>query len=224
MSAVELIRARQILDSRGNPTIEVEVRLDSGASARAAVPAGASTGEDEAVELRDGAGAFGGKGVLRAVENVNGEIPGAVVGRSAADQAALDWALIELDGTEAKSRLGANAILGVSLAVARARAAHAGLPLWWYLRQESTAPLLPMPMLNVLNGGLHGDNMVDFQEYMIVPVGAETFPRALQISAETSQRPTDEPRSPGLATGIGGDGACVGWNRVPRWRSSFWAC
>ena len=206
VSAIERIRARQILDSRGNPTIEVDVRLESGASGRAAVPSGASTGELEAVELRDGGDAFGGKGVQGAVENVNGEIANTVVGRNAADQAGLDRALIELDGTENKARLGANAILGVSLAVARARAAHAGLPLWEYWRQEGTEPLLPMPLLNVLNGGVHADNDVDFQEYMLVPVGADDFARALQMSAETYQQLKLELRSSGLSTGVGDEG------------------
>ncbi len=186
MSAIERLHARQILDSRGTPTVEVDVRLESGATGRAAVPSGASTGQHEAVELRDGDDdAFGGKGVLHAVANVKGEIATAVVGRNAADQAGLDRTLIELDGTETKSRLGANAMLAVSLAVARACAVHAGLPLWWYWRREHTSPLLPMPMLNVLNGGVHADNPVDFQEYMIVPVGAESFSQALQISADT---------------------------------------
>ena len=206
MSAIVQVQARQILDSRGNPTIEVDVRLDSGAFGRAAVPSGASTGEHEAVELRDGDGAFEGKGVLHAVANVRGEIASAVVGRNAADQAALDHALIELDGTENKSRLGANAILGVSLAVARARAAHAGLPLWWYWRREDIRPLLPMPMLNVLNGGVHADNQVDFQEYMIVPVGADTFAQALQMSAETYHQLKQELRARQLGTAVGDEG------------------
>ncbi len=206
MSAIKQVRARQILDSRGNPTVEVDIRLESGASGRAAVPSGASTGEHEAVELRDGGDAFGGKGVLRAVENINGEIVDAIIGRDAADQAGLDRFLIELDGTETKSRLGANAILAVSLAVARARAAHAGLPLWWYWRQENTSPVLPMPMLNVLNGGVHADNTVDFQEYMIVPVGADTFARALQMSAETYQHLKGELRSRHLGTSVGDEG------------------
>jgi enolase len=161
VSAIERLHARQVLDSRGNPTVEVDVRLESGASGRAAVPSGASTGEHEAVELRDGGDAFGGKGVLRAVANVNREIANAVVGRDAADQAGLDRALIELDGTDTKSRLGANAILAVSLAVARARADHAGLPAWSYWRQGRSLPQLPMPMLNVLNGGVHADNPVE---------------------------------------------------------------
>ena len=206
MSAIDRVHARQILDSRGNPTIEVDVRLESGATGRAAVPSGASTGVREAVELRDGGEAFGGKGVLHAVANVNGEIATAVVGRNAADQAGVDRALIELDGTETKARLGANAILGVSLAVARAGAAHAGLPLWSYWREDSTSPLLPMPMLNVLNGGVHADNMVDFQEYMIVPVGADSFAEALQMSAQTYQQLKQELRARRLGTGIGDEG------------------
>jgi len=206
VSAIDRIHARQILDSRGNPTIEVDVHLESGATGRAAVPSGASTGEHEAVELRDGGEAFGGKGVLHAVANVNGEIATAVVGRNAADQAGVDRALIELDGTETKARLGANAILGVSLAVARARAAHAGLPLWSYWRQDDTSPLLPMPMLNVLNGGVHADNMVDFQEYMIVPVAADSFAQAMQMSAQTYQQLKQELRARRLGTGIGDEG------------------
>ena len=206
MSAVERLHARQILDSRGNPTIEVDIRLESGATARAAVPSGASTGQHEAVELRDGDNAFGGKGVLRAVANVNGEIAEAVVGNDAADQAGLDQLLIELDGTDNKSRLGANSILAVSLAVARARAVHAGLPPWWCWRQEHTSPVLPMPMLNVLNGGVHADNPVDFQEYMIVPVGADTFAQALQMSAETYQQLKRELQARRLGTGVGDEG------------------
>ena len=206
MSLITDLRARQILDSRGNPTVEADVRLESGATGRAAVPSGASTGEHEAVELRDGDDAFGGKGVLRAVANVNDEIADTVVGMNAADQVGLDRALIELDGTEDKSRLGANAILVVSLAVARARAAHAGLPLWWYWRQEHATPVLPMPMLNVLNGGVHADNPVDFQEYMIVPVGAETFAQALRMSAETYQQLKRELHSRNLGTSVGDEG------------------
>ena len=206
MSAIARLHARQILDSRGNPTVEADVRLESGATGRAAVPSGASTGEHEAVELRDGDDAFGGKGVLRAVANVNDEIAKAVLGMNAADQTGLDQVLIELDGTESKSRLGANAILAVSLAVARARAAHAGLPLWWYWRQEHAPPVLPMPMLNVLNGGVHADNPVDFQEYMIVPVGADTFAEALRMSVETYQQLKHELQSRHLGTAVGDEG------------------
>ena len=177
MSKIETLHARQILDSRGNPTVEVEVVLASGAQGRAAVPSGASTGEFEATELRDGGDAWGGKGVTRAVGNVNGEIAEAVRGRDVLDQEGLDRALIELDGTDNKGRLGANAILGVSLAAARAAAAEERQPLWRYLGGEA-AHVLPVPMMNVLNGGAHADNSVDFQEFMIVPVGAPSFAEA----------------------------------------------
>ena len=176
MSQIESVHARQILDSRGNPTVEVEVHLRSGAHGRAAVPSGASTGEFEATELRDGGDAYGGKGVTQAVGNVNGEIAEAVAGHDATDQKGLDGKLIELDGTDNKSRLGANAILGVSLAAARAAAAEENLPLWRYLGGEA-AHILPVPMMNVLNGGAHADNSVDFQEFMVVPVGAPTLRR-----------------------------------------------
>ena len=168
MGQIERVHARQILDSRGNPTVEVELSLRSGARGRAAVPSGASTGEFEATELRDGGSAWGGKGVTQAVANVNGEIAAAVHGIDADDQAGLDRTLIELDGTPNKSRLGANAILGVSLAAAHAAAAEEGQPLWRYLGGEA-AHVLPVPMMNVLNGGAHADNKVDFQEFMIVP-------------------------------------------------------
>src|SRR5919202_819933 len=171
MSQIETIHARQILDSRGNPTVEVEVQLRSGAHGRAAVPSGASTGEFEATELRDGDAAWGGKGVTKAVANVNGEIAEAVSGADVLDQSGVDRRLIELDGTPNKSRLGANALLGVSLAAARAAAAEEHVPLWRYLGGE-TAHVLPVPMMNVLNGGAHADNRVDFQEFMVVPVGA----------------------------------------------------
>jgi len=181
------------------------VRLESGAFGRAAVPSGASTGEHEAVELRDGGEAFGGKGVSRAVGNVNGEIVELIIGREAGEQAGLDRALIDLDGTASKSRLGANAILGVSLAVARAQAAELEQPLWRYLGGESAA-LLPMPMLNVLNGGVHADNPVDFQEFMIVPVGAESFAGAMRIATETYQQLKRTLHSRGLATGVGDEG------------------
>src|SRR3712207_8722147 len=173
MSDIETVHARQILDSRGSPTVEVEVALRSGATGRAAVPSGASTGEFEATELRDGGGAWGGKGVSKAVANVNGEIAEAVRGRDALDQAGLDRALIELDGTPNKGRLGANAILGVSLAAARAAAAEERQPLWRYLGGEA-ARVLPVPLMNVVNGGAHADNSVDFQEFMVVPVGASS--------------------------------------------------
>ena len=182
MSEIEQVHARQILDSRGNPTVEVDVVLKSGAAGRAAVPSGASTGEFEAVELRDGGQAWGGKGVGRAVANVNGELAEAVSGLDPADQAGLDRAMIQLDGTPNKGRLGANAILGVSLAASKAAAAEAGLPLWRYLGGEA-AHVLPVPMMNVLNGGAHADNKVDFQEFMVVPVGAPTFGVALRTGA-----------------------------------------
>jgi enolase len=205
MTQITNVHARQIFDSRGNPTVEVDVELKSGAVGRAAVPSGASTGEHEAVELRDGGTAYGGKAVLHAVGHVNGEISEAVTGRDAGDQAGLDRALIELDGTDTKSRLGANAILGVSLAVARAAAAELGEPLWRYLGDDQ-APLLPMPMMNVLNGGVHADNPVDFQEFMIVPVGAETFSQAMRIATETYHELKRTVHSRGLATGVGDEG------------------
>ncbi len=205
MSAIAHLHARQILDSRGNPTVEVDATLESGASGRTAVPSGASTGEHEAVELRDGGKAYGGKGVLHAVEHVNGEIATAVRGRDSGDQAGLDRALIELDGTDTKGRLGANAILGVSLAVARAHAAELGEPLWRSLAGD-VAPLLPTPMMNVLNGGAHADNPVDFQEFMVMPVGAGSFAQALQMGAETYQQLKAQLRSRGLATGVGDEG------------------
>jgi enolase len=205
MGTITEVHARQIFDSRGNPTVEVDVRLQTGAFGRAPVPSGASTGEHEAVELRDGGAAFGGKGVSHAVGNVNGEIAKAAIGRDAGDQAGLDRALIELDGTETKARLGANAILGVSLATARAQAAELGEPLWRYLGGEQ-ADLLPTPMLNVLNGGAHADNPVDFQEYMIVPVGAETFSQAMRMATETYQELKRTLHSRGLPTGVGDEG------------------
>src|SRR5947208_8727593 len=174
MPTIERIHGRQILDSRGNPTVEVEVTLDTGATGRAAVPSGASTGEFEATELRDGGAAWGGKGVTRAVANANGALADAVRGIDAADQRALDEALIAADGTPNKSRLGANAILGVSLAAAHAQAAEEGLALWRYLGGDA-ARVLPVPMLNVLNGGAHADNKVDFQEVVGGPCGAQPF-------------------------------------------------
>ena len=204
MSEITHVHARQILDSRGNPTVEVDMMLTTGAFGRAAVPSGASTGEHEAVELRDGGSAFGGKGVLTAVGNVNGEIAEAVRGRDAADQRALDRALIDLDGTENKGRLGANAILGVSMAAARAQAAEYGRPLWRYLNND--ADLLPVPMMNVLNGGAHADNPVDFQEFMLAPVGAGSFAHALQMGAETYHQLKRTLQSRGLGTGVGDEG------------------
>src|SRR5688572_6726037 len=201
MSKIRFIGARQILDSRGNPTVEVELSLRSGAHGRAAVPSGASTGQFEAVELRDGGDAWAGKGVSRAVANVNGELAAAVRGLDPADQAALDRAMVDLDGTPNKGRLGANAILGVSLACAKAAAAEAGLPLWRYLGGEA-AHLLPVPMMNVLNGGAHADNKVDFQEFMIFPVGAKSFAQALQIGTEVFHALKETLHDRGLATAV----------------------
>ena len=184
MSHIAALHAREILDSRGNPTVEVDVVLESGAFGRAAVPSGASTGAHEAVEMRDGdAARYGGKGVLRAVESVNEEISDAVVGMDAEDQASIDAALIELDGTPNKSRLGANAILGVSLATAKAAAQESRLPLYRYVGGVS-ASLLPTPMMNIINGGAHADNPIDIQEFMIVPVGAETCADAVRMGSE----------------------------------------
>jgi enolase len=205
MSEIEAIHARQILDSRGNPTVEVDASLRSGASGRAAVPSGASTGEFEATELRDGGSPWNGKGVTRAVANVNGEIAEAVRGIDAGDQQGLDRALIALDGTPGKSRLGANAVLGVSLAAAHAAAAEEGLPLWRYLGGEA-AHVLPVPMLNVLNGGAHADNRVDFQEFMIVPCGAPTFSECLRMAAEVFHALKGTLHARGLSTSVGDEG------------------
>ncbi len=205
MSQIEHVHARQILDSRGNPTIEVELSVRSGAWGRAAVPSGASTGEFEATELRDGGSDWMGKGVSRAVENVNGEIATAVRGQDASSQAALDRMLITLDGTPNKSRLGANAILAVSLAAAHAAAAEERLPLWRYLGGES-AHVLPVPMMNVLNGGAHADNAVDFQEFMIVPVGAPNFRDALRMGVEVFHQLKRTLGERGLSTGVGDEG------------------
>jgi enolase 1/2/3 len=205
VSQVERVHARQILDSRGNPTVEVEIGLRSGAHGHAAVPSGASTGEFEATELRDGGEAWGGKGVRRAVGNVNGEIAAAVAGFDAADQKGLDAALVALDGTANKSRLGANAILGVSLAVAHAQAAEEGLALWRYLGGEA-ARVLPVPMMNVLNGGAHADNKVDFQEFMIVPCGAPTFSECLRMGTEVFHALKRTLRERGLSTAVGDEG------------------
>ena len=205
MSQIQSLHARQILDSRGNPTVEVELTLASGAHGRAAVPSGASTGEFEAAELRDGGERWQGKGVSRAVENVDGEIAKAVAGMDAAEQAALDNALIDLDGTPNKSRLGANAILGVSLAAAYAQAAEENLPLWRYLGGED-ATLLPVPMMNVLNGGVHADNRVDFQEFMIVPRGAGSFAEGLRMGAEVYHALKGTLHGRGLSTAVGDEG------------------
>jgi enolase len=205
LSEIEKVHARQIVDSRGNPTVEVDVLLKSAAAGRAAVPSGASTGEFEAVELRDGGEAWGGKGVSRAVANVNGELADAVRGLDPADQAALDRAMVELDGTANKGRLGANAILGVSLAAAKAAAAEAGLPVWRYLGGEA-AHVLPVPMMNVLNGGVHADNKVDFQEFMVVPVGAPSFSEALRMGAEVFHALKRTLHERGLSTAVGDEG------------------
>jgi enolase 1/2/3 len=205
LSEIERVHGRQTLDSRGNPTVEVDVLLKSGASGRAAVPSGASTGEFEAVELRDGGDAWGGKGVSRAVGNVNGELAEAVRGIDPADQHGLDRALIERDGTPNKGRLGANAILGVSLAGAKAAAAEAGLPLWRYLGGEA-AHVLPVPMMNVLNGGAHADNKVDFQEFMVVPVGTGTYSDALRMGTEVFHALKRTLHDRGLSTAVGDEG------------------
>ena len=205
MSQIERVHARQILDSRGNPTVEVELALRSGAYGRAAVPSGASTGEFEATELRDGGEAYGGKGVTQAVANVNGEIAAVVAGHDALDQAGLDRTLIDLDGTENKSRLGANAILGVSLAAAHAAAAEEVQPLWRYLGGEA-ARVLPVPMMNVLNGGAHADNKVDFQEFMIMPAGTATFAECLRMGAEVFHALKKTLHDAGLGTAGGDEG------------------
>jgi len=206
MSAITHVHGRQILDSRGNPTVEVDIRLASGALGRAAVPSGASTGEHEAVELRDGdPGAFLGKGALRAVANVNGEIREALAGRDADDQRAVDRVLVELDGTQNKSRLGANAILGCSLAAAKAAAAEAGVPLYRWLGGED-ARTLPVPLMNVVNGGAHAQNRLDLQEFMVVPAGAPTFSEALRIGAEVFHTLKAVLHERGLATGVGDEG------------------
>jgi enolase len=205
MSQIERVHARQILDSRGNPTVEVEIGLRSGAHGHAAVPSGASTGEFEATELRDGGERWMGKGVGRAVANVNGEIAGAAIGMDASDQSGVDEALIALDGTPNKSRLGANAILGVSLAVAHAQAAEEGLALWRYLGGEA-ACVLPVPMMNVLNGGAHADNKVDFQEFMVVPRGAESFSECLRMGVEVFHALKSTLHKRGLSTAGGDEG------------------
>ena len=205
MSSIATVHARQILDSRGNPTLEVDVGLESGASGRAAVPSGASTGAHEAVELRDGGSEYGGKAVTRAVANANGEIADAVRGLDAADQEALDRRLIELDGTPNKGRLGANAILGTSLAAAKSTAAERGLSLFRSLGGED-ARTLPVPMLNVINGGAHAENSIDLQEFMVVPAGAGSFAEALRIGAETFHSLKAVLHERGLATAVGDEG------------------
>jgi enolase len=202
---IEQVAAREILDSRGNPTVEVEVALIDGTIARADVPSGASTGEHEAVELRDGGSRYGGKGVKKAVEAVLDEIAPAVIGLSADDQRLVDQALVDLDGTPGKSRLGANAILGVSLAVARAAADSAGLPLFRYLGGPN-AHILPVPMMNILNGGAHADTGVDVQEFMVAPIGAPSFSEALRWGAEVYHALKAVLKKQGLSTGLGDEG------------------
>ncbi len=215
MATIETIKGRQVLDSRGNPTVEVEVALASGATGLAAVPSGASTGEFEAVELRDGGDRWDGKGVGRAVDHVNGEIAEALKGARAAEQSALDRTMIELDGTPNKGRLGANAILGVSLATAKAAAADVGQPLYEYFaelyaatgaRDAGNASVLPVPMMNVLNGGAHADNAVDFQEFMVVPAGAESFADCLRVGAEVFHALKKILHKKGLSTAGGDEG------------------
>ena len=205
MASIEAIHARQILDSRGNPTVEVEVALDDGTAGRAGVPSGASTGAFEAVELRDGGDEYGGKGVQQAVQGVIDEIQPELLGYDADDQRLVDQAMIDLDRTPDKSRLGANAIVGVSMAVARAAAESAGLPLFRYLGGPN-AHLLPVPMMNILNGGAHADNSVDVQEFMILPIGAATFAEALRWGAETYHALKSVLKQHGLSTGVGDEG------------------
>src|SRR5579863_3122621 len=206
MSNIAEIRARQVLDSRGNPTVEAEVWLDDGSVGRAIVPSGASTGEREAIELRDGdRDNYVGKGVLKAVENVNGEIAEALANFDAADQRALDQKMIELDGTENKARLGANAILAVSMAAARVSAMAFDLPLYRYLG-GAAANTLPVPMMNILNGGAHADNNVDFQEFMVMPVGAESFSEALRWGVEVFHTLKGVLKKRGYNTAVGDEG------------------
>jgi enolase len=206
MSAIVSVTGREILDSRGNPTVEVEVVLETGAGGRAAVPSGASTGVHEAVELRDGdAGRYGGKGVLQAVGHLNSSIATALAGLDATDQRLVDAALIELDGSDNKGNLGANAILGASLATAKAAADEAGLSLYRYIGGAG-AHLLPVPMMNVMNGGVHADNSVDMQEFMVVPVGAESFVEAVRMCAETYHALKQLLHGRGLATNVGDEG------------------
>jgi enolase len=206
MSGIIDIRARQILDSRGNPTVEVDVRLESGAFGRAAVPSGASTGSHEAVELRDGdKGRYGGKGVLKAVEAVNGELFDALSGIEGEAQARIDRMMCQLDGTPNKARLGANAILGVSLAVAKAAAAEASLPLYRYVGGAAAA-LLPVPQMNIVNGGVHADNPIDFQEFMILPAGAPSFAEALRWGAEVFHALRAQLKAAGHNTNVGDEG------------------
>jgi len=205
MSAIEIVLGRQVLDSRGNPTVEAEVHLESGASGRAISPSGASTGSREAVELRDGGTAWGGKGVRNAVANVNGEIHDVLEGYDASDQRSVDLAMIDLDGTPNKGRLGANAILAVSLATAKAAAMESGLALFQYLGGVN-AHVLPVPMFNVVNGGVHAKNSIDFQEFMVMPIGAASFSEALQWGTETYHALKDVLAKRGLSTAVGDEG------------------
>jgi enolase len=205
MTAIEKIAAREVLDSRGNPTVEVEVVLDSGAGGRAMVPSGASTGAHEATEWRDGGERYGGKGVLGAVEHVNGEIAEVLADFDPYDQRGIDMALVDLDGTPSKGRLGANAVLGVSLAVARAAAVDAGLPLFRYVG-GANAHVLPVPMMNVLNGGAHADNSIDFQEFMVMPVGAASYSEGLRWGVETYHALAKVLKARGLSTTVGDEG------------------
>jgi enolase len=205
MTAIAQVHGRQILDSRGNPTVEVDVRLESGVSGRAAVPSGASTGVHEALELRDGGGEWGGKGVSQAVANVDGELAEAVQGLDAADQRAVDERMIELDGTPNKGRLGANAILGVSLAVAKAAAADADVSLFRYLGGEDAATL-PVPMMNVINGGAHAQNSIDLQEFMLVPAGVDTFSEAVRVGSEVFHALKALLHERGFSTAVGDEG------------------
>ena len=206
MSFIEDINARQIIDSRGNPTIEVDVVLDSGAMGRAAVPSGASTGEHEAVELRDGdKEVYGGKGVSKAVENVNTVIANELEGLPVFNQVELDSLLLEIDGTKNKGNMGANAILGVSMAIAKAAASDLGMPLWRYVGGVN-AKVMPLPMMNIINGGSHADNSVDLQEFMIMPAGAESFSHALQMGAEIFHTLKKVLSDKGYSTAVGDEG------------------
>ncbi|MFP6737869.1 MAG: phosphopyruvate hydratase [Planctomycetota bacterium] len=202
---IEHVQGRQVFDSRGNPTVEVDVALSDGSTGRAAVPSGASTGEHEALELRDGGSEYMGKGVLQAVANINGEIRQALAGKDAAEQRSVDEVMLELDGTDGKKRLGANAILGVSMAVARAAAASAGLPLYVHLGSE-TSSRLPCPMMNIINGGEHADNNVDVQEFMILPSGAESFTDAMRMGSEIYHHLKKVLSSRSLSTAVGDEG------------------
>jgi len=218
VSSVVHVHGRQVLDSRGNPTVEVEIGLDSGAFGAAAVPSGASTGEHEAVELRDGGEAWVGKGVSRAVSHVNGEIADRILGMDARDQRTIDAAMVDLDGTETKARLGANAILGVSLAIAKAAAAEAELPLYRWIG-GTNAHVLPVPLMNVINGGAHAQNSLDFQEFMLVPAGADSFSDALRVGVECYHALKGLLKERGLSTSVGDEGGFA-----PELDSAYDAC